>query len=54
MPEADPGRSGRAHAIGRLPIRDQRMYLVIVSAFMLATMAVSLYDAYLVVSLMSG
>jgi hypothetical protein len=44
----------RAHAIGRVSIPDQRTYVVVVTTFLLATMAISLYDAYLVVSLMAG
>jgi hypothetical protein len=40
--------------IGPLSIRDQRMYVVVVTAFLLATAAISLYDTYLLLSLMSG
>jgi hypothetical protein len=50
----DPASSGRERAIGRLTIRDQRMYVVVVTTFLLATAAISLYDAYLLLSLMAG
>jgi len=51
---ADSARSGGRRAIGPLSIRDQRTYVVTVTVFLLATTAISLYDTYLLISLMAG
>jgi hypothetical protein len=50
----NPASSGRERAIGGISIRDQRLYAVILATFLLATTATSLYDTYLLLSLLAG
>jgi hypothetical protein len=43
-----------SRAVSQPSLRDQRTYVFVVTAFLLATTAISLYDSYLLISLMAG